>query len=119
MINEMYWITRLTDVKEGLEVSFVIATVTAVFALIGALIACDTPEVLKPLRRLLTVSTVIAGIAGIGYMLTPTAHEALMIYGYGAAKDYYNSNNTLQKIPTKVVDYLDSILTTKEKDGEK
>lgn len=117
MINEMYWITRLTDVKEGLEVSFVISTVTAVFALIGALIACDTPEVLKPLRRLLTVSTVVAGITGIGYMLTPTAHEALMIYGYGAAKDYYQSNDKLQRMPDKVVDYFDSILTIK--DGEK
>ena len=117
MINEMYWITRLTDVKEGLEVSFVIATVTAVFALIGALIACDTPTIYKPIKRVLTVSTVIAGIAGIGYMLTPTAHEALMIYGYGAARDYYQSNEKLKHMPDKVVDYLDSILT--KKDGEK
>lgn len=116
---EMYWITRLNDIKEGLEVSFVIATVTAVFALIGALIACDTPTIYKPIKRVLTVSTVIAGIAGIGYMLTPTAHDALMIQGYNAARDYYNSNEKLQQMPDKVVDYLDSILTTKEKDGEK
>lgn len=117
MINEMYLITRLGDIKQGLEVSFGISAFIAVCALVGVLIACDTPEVLKPLRRLLTVSTAIAGIAGIGYMLTPTAHEALMIYGYGAAKDYYNSNDKLQRMPDKVVDYLDSILT--KKDGEK
>lgn len=119
MINEFYWLTRLGDIKEGLEVSFVISTVTAVFALIGALIACDTPEVLKPIKRVLTASTVVLVITGIGYMLTPTAHEALMIYGYGAARDYYQSNEKLQHIPDKVVDYLDSILTTKKGEGEK
>lgn len=118
MINEMYWLTRLGDIKEGLEVSFVISTVTAVFALIGALIACETPEVLKPLRRLLTASTVVAIITGIGYMLTPTAHEALMIYGYDTARDYYQSNEKLQTMPDKVVDYLDSILTSKKRKGE-
>ena len=119
MINEMYYLTRLGDIKDGLEVSFAISTVTAVFALIGALIACETPEVLKPIRRLLTASTVVAIIAGIGYMLTPTAHEALMIYGYDKARDYYNSNEKLQQMPDKVVDYLDSILTTKKMEGEK
>lgn len=110
MINEFYWLTRLGDIKEGMEVSFVIATVTAVFALVGALIACDTPTIYKPIKRVLTASTIIAGIAGIGYMFTPTAHEALMIYGYG----YYQSNTKLQHLPDKVVDYLDSILTTKK-----
>lgn len=118
-MNEMYWLTRLGDIKQGLEVSFVIATVTAVFALIGALIACDTPTIYKPIKRVLTVSTVVAVIAGIGYMFTPTAHEALMIYSYGAARDYYQSNDKLKQMPDKVVDYLDSILTTKKEEGEK
>lgn len=118
MINEMYWLTRLGDIKEGLEVSFAISTVTAVFSLIGALIACDTPEVLKPLRRLLTTSTVVAVIAGIGYMLTPTTYEALMIYGTGSALDYYNNNEKLQQMPDKVLEYVDSVLT-KKMEGEK
>ena len=115
---ELYWITRLNDIKEGLEVSFIISTVTAVFALIGALIACETPEVLKPLRRLLTATTVTAVITGIGYMLTPTSRDALMIQGYNAARDYYQSNEKLQQMPSKVVDYLDGILTTKKEEGE-
>ena len=116
---ELYWITRIGDIKNGLEVAFVISTVTAVFALVGALIACDTPTVLAPLKRLLTASTVVAGIAGIGYMFTPTSREALMIYGYDAARNYYQSNETLKQMPTKVIDYLDSVLTTKtKKEGE-
>lgn len=118
MINEFYWLTRLGDIKEGLEVSFVISTVTAVFALIGALIACDTPTIYKPIKRVLTASTAVAVIAGIGYMLTPTAHEALMIYGYDKARDYYNSNEKLQQMPDKVVDYLDSLIE-KKLEGEK
>lgn len=117
MINEMYWLTRLGDIKEGMEVTFGISAFIAVCSLVGVFIACETPCVLKPLRRLLIASTISTLIGGVGYMLTPTAHEALMIYGYGAARDYYHSNDKLKQMPDKVVDYLDSILT--KKDGEK
>lgn len=113
---EMYWITRLDAIKEGLEIMFAISTITAVFTAIGALIACETPTILKPIKRLLTASTIVAVIAGIGYTLTPTVKEAMIIHGYNTFKGYYNNNETLQRMPDKLILYLDSILTTKTKE---
>lgn len=115
---DIYLLTRLDAIKEAFEIMFVIGSVIVVFAGVGALIACETPEILRPLKRILIVSIITAIIGGVGYTLTPTVKEAMIIHGYNTFKGYYQSNETLQKIPTKVVDYLDSVLTTTKKEGE-
>lgn len=116
MTETIYWITRLDAIKEGWEVTFVISTVTAVFSLIGALIACETPEVLRPIKRLLTVSTITAIVAGIGYILTPTLKEGVIIHACNAVKEYYKSNDKAKGLPDKLVDKIYDIL--EEDDNE-
>ena len=113
---EIYWLTRLDAIKEAFEIMFVISSVIVVFAGVGALIACETPTILKPIRRLLIASLIFAITGGVGYTLTPSVKEAMIIHGYNAFKGYYNNNETLQRIPDKFILYLDSVLTTKTKE---
>lgn len=116
---EIYLLTRLDAIKEAFEIMFVISSLIVVFAGIGALIACETPTIFKPLRRLLIASSISAIIGGVGYTLTPSVKEAMIIHGYTAARNYYQSNPTLQTIPDKFILYLDSVLTTgKKEEGE-
>lgn len=117
---EMYLLTRLDAIKEAFEIMFVIGSLIVVFSGVGALIACECAEILRPLKRILIVSIITAILGGVGYTLTPTVKEAMVIHGYTAARNYYQSNPTLQTIPDKFILYLDSVLTTtKLKDGEK
>lgn len=110
----IYFLTRLDAIKEAFEIMFVISSVIVVFSGIGALIAYECAEILKPLKRILTISIITAILGGVGYTLTPSVKEAMIIHGYNAARNYYKSNPTLQSIPDKFILYLDSILTKKE-----
>lgn len=111
---EIYFLTRLDAIHEAFEIMFVISALIVVFAGVGALIAYETPTIFKPLKRILIVSIITAILGGVGYTLTPTVKEAMIIHGYTAARNYYQSNPTLQTIPDKFILYLDSILTNKE-----
>lgn len=116
---EIYLLTRLDAIKEAFEIMFVIGSLIVVFSGVGALIACETPCILKPLKRILMVSITTAIIGGVGYTLTPSVKEAMIIYGYNTFNSYYQSNPTLQTIPDKFILYLDSVLTTgKKEEGE-
>lgn len=112
---EIYFLTRLDAIKNAFEIMFVISSLIVVFAGVGALIACECAEILRPLKRILIVSIITAILGGVGYTLTPTVKEAMIIHGYNTARTYYQSNDKLRQIPDKVVDYLDSVLTTKTK----
>lgn len=115
---EIYFLTRLDAIKEAFEIMFVIGSLIVVFSGVGALIACECAEILRPLKRILIVSIITAILGGVGYTLTPTVKEAMIIHGYNTFKGYYQSNPTLQTIPDKFILYLDSILTTKEEEGK-
>ncbi len=114
---EIYFLTRLDAIKEAFEIMFVIGALIVVFSGVGALIACECPEILKPLKRILIVSIITTFLGGVGYTLTPTVKEAMIIHGYNTFKGYYDKNETLKTIPDKFILYLDSVLTTK-KEGE-
>lgn len=111
---EMYLLTRLDAIKDAFEIMFVIGSLIVVFSGVGALIACECAEILRPLKRILIVSIITAILGGVGYTLTPSVKEAMIIHGYNTFKGYYQSNPTLQTIPDKFILYLDSILTKKE-----
>lgn len=113
---DIYLLTRLDAIKEAFEIMFVIGSLIVVFSGVGALIACECAEILRPLKRILIVSIITAILGGVGYTLTPSVKEAMIIHGYNTARNYYQSNDKLKQMPDKVVDYLDSILT--KKDGE-
>lgn len=116
---EIYLLTRLDAIKEAFEIMFVISSLIVVFAGVGALIACETPCILKPLKRILMVSITTAILGGVGYTLTPTVKEAMIIHGYNTFNSYYQSSPTLQTIPDKFILYLDSVLTIKTKEEGK
>lgn len=111
---EIYLLTRLDAIKEALEIMFIISSLIVVFSGVGALIACETPTIFKPLKRILIVSITTAILGGVGYTLTPTVKEAMIIHGYNTFKGFYQSSPTLQTIPDKFILYLDSVLTTKK-----
>lgn len=111
---DIYLLTRLDAIKEAFEIMFVIGSLIVVFSGVGALIACECAEILRPLKRILIVSIITAILGGVGYTLTPSVKEAMIIHGYNTFNSYYQSNPTLQAIPDKFILYLDSILSKKE-----
>ena len=113
-MTEFYWISRLTAIHDGFEVTFAISTIVAVMSVVGYLIALDTPVVAKVIKKWLIVSSIVSTLTGIGYILTPTTSEMLAIYATEKTVDYINGNETLQGIPDKLINYIDSILSVRK-----
>lgn len=113
-MSEIYWITRLTAIHDALEVAFAISTIVAVMSVIGYLIAIETPAIAKFIKKWLVYSSICSTLTGVGYVLTPTTSEMLAIYATEKTVDYINGNETLQGIPDKLIEYVDSILSTKQ-----
>lgn len=113
-MTEIYWITRLTAIHDALEVAFAISTIVAVMSVIGYLIAIETPAIAKFIKKWLVYSSICSTLTGTAYVLTPTTSEALIIYATANAKEYYDTNEVLQGIPDKIIEYVDSVLSTKQ-----
>lgn len=117
MTETLYWITRLDAINKAFEVMFVISALIVLFSGVGALIACECAEILRPLKRILIVSITSAIIGGIGYTLTPTTKEAVAIKAVGSTIEYLQGNEKARALPDKAVEMIYQMLE-KEKDGE-
>lgn len=113
-MTEIYWLTRLTAIHDGLEAAFAISTIVAVMSVIGYLIAMETPAIANVIKKWLIVSSICSTLTGTAYVLTPTTSEALIIYATANAKEYYDTNEVLQGIPDKIIEYVDSILSVRK-----
>lgn len=118
MTETLYWVTRLDAINKAFEVMFVISALIVLFSGVGALIACECAEILRPLKKILTVSIITATIGGVGYTLTPTTKEMLTVKVLGSTIEYLQENEKARELPDKAIELIYELLET-EKDGEK
>lgn len=113
-MNELYWITRLNDIRFVFISCIIIATVVIAVVIINYL--ADECEDLKERgmtpKRILKPSLVAFVIGALGIIFIPSTKQALMIYGIGGTIDYIKSSSKAQQLPDKVVDALDKYLDT-------
>lgn len=112
-MNEIYWITRLESINNVLMACVIISVIiTGVSALIWILTvnssyeedANKTPlSILKKFSPVLVIFTIL-------YVFTPTAKDAMMIWGIGGTIDYIKSNNTAKQLPDKYIQALDKFV---------
>ena len=114
-MNEIYWLTRLDDVK--MLIGFIIA-----FAVIALIFGIGTmgfnfdrhydDEKLKYRmgKKLTIICSIIVFVFSIGTCFIPNTNEAYMIYGLGGTLDYIKSNETAKQLPDKCIIALDKYL---------
>ena len=109
-MSEIYWISRLDYICNlFIVLSIIFGTVIVVggFTLVVSDRSDnDYPTILKIVKR----SILILGFSLLGVIFLPNTKQAYMIWGLGGTIDYIKSNETVQKLPDKTVQYLDKFL---------
>ena len=118
-MTELYLITRLDIIHKVCETGTILSLLCAIACGIGVIIMFgEKPSFYPTLKKTFIGSLISMGLFGLLLCFIPTTYEAMLICGGGSALDYYKENETLQGIPDKVVEYVDSVLT-KKLEGEK
>lgn len=115
-MNEIYWLTRLDDVK--LLIGFTIAfAVTALIFGVGTMgfnidrYYDDEKLRYRTGKKITIISSIIVFVLSIGTCFIPNTNEAYMIYGLGGTIDYIKSNDAAKQLPDKCIIALDKYLT--------
>lgn len=118
-MSELYWLTRLDYIQAAITTAIVISAISMIVFIIVSLISRDLAThqnsyteynkewVRRAVRYVKTSATVLI-VSIIVLIFTPSTKEALVIYGVGGTIDYIQENETIQKLPDKVVNALDA-----------
>ena len=114
-MNEIYWLTRLDDVKVLIGFIIVFAVTALIFG-IGIMgfnfdRYYDSEKLKYRMGKKITIiSSIILFVFSIGTCFIPNSNEAYMIYGLGGTIDYIKSNETAKQLPDKCIIALDKYL---------
>lgn len=125
-MKEIYWITRLDNIKDLVTMLIVVSIVLLAASLFYFL--CKEEDYregsneYKKNVKLLKKNSIICGILFLIFVvsqaLIPSKEDALIIYGVGGTIDYLKSNDVAKKLPDKCIlaldKYLDSITIDKK-----
>ena len=114
-MNEIYWLTRLDDVKVFIAFIIAICVIGLAFAIATMIYNMDQDydreikqyNIGKCWTKRLGI---IAIILGMITCFVPNTKEAYMIYGLGSTIDYIQSNETAKQLPDKCIMALDKYL---------
>lgn len=114
-MNEIYWLTRLDDLKTliGFTIAF---AVTALSFGIGTMgfnfdrYYDDEKLKYRMGKKITIISSIIIFVFSIGTCFIPNTNEAYMIYGLGGTIDYIKSNDVAKQLPDKCIIALDKYL---------
>ena len=117
-ISHMYWITRLSSIRDAFLFILIIAATVAVLTGIIVLSFSNDDEddnaCFKRIKKCFITAVVSVVLSGIGLVFIPKTNEALLIYGVGTTIDYVD----IKQLPDKAVQALDKYLDSFNKDGE-
>lgn len=136
-MNEIYWITRLDNVK---YLAFVVLVLSAI-ALVSGLVLYgmkkdymygllkngyteEYPNVkqqefwAKKSIHIISISAIFLFISILLQIFVPNTKEAFLIYGIGTTVDYLKSNEKATNLPDKCIDALDSWIESLDKNDK-
>lgn len=114
-MNEIYWLTRLDDVKTLIGFIITFTAIALIFS-IGAMIFNfdryhdDEKLIYNTAKKITLISSIILFVFSIGTCFIPNTKEAYMIYGVGGTIDYIKSNEVAKQLPDKCIMALDKYL---------
>lgn len=106
MYSEIYWITRLDEIK-GL---FCAIAFMSSFATLMAFIIGQVEDAMSKAKKFLKWSVPLAIVFVPLAILTPDKEDAILIYAGGKAYEYVQSDTSLQKLPYKTTEYMKVLL---------
>ena len=136
-MNEIYWITRLDNVK---YLAFVVLVLSAI-ALVSGLVLYgmkkdymygllkngyteEYPNVkqqefwAKKSIHIISISAIFLFISILLQIFVPNTKEAFLIYGIGTTVDYLKTNEKVTNLPDKCIDALDLWIDSLNKNDE-
>ncbi len=114
-MNEIYWLTRLDDVKVLIGFIITFAVIALIFG-IGIMVFnfdryYDSEKIKYRMgEKIIIISSIILFVFSIGTCFIPNSNEAYMIYGLGGTIDYIKSNEIAKQLPDKCIIALDKYL---------
>lgn len=109
-MSTLYWILTLCKLQilcAYLYWTLIILLIPLIIFLIFSLMSGKYKAVAKSAAKKWTLAFVIAIL---GATMIPTQKEMLLIFGVGGTIDYINSNETLKKLPDRVIEAADAYL---------
>lgn len=115
-MNEIYWLTKLDDLKTFAIFITAFAFMSMVICISGALAHIERSNdreirSFNILKKLAIITGAITIVFGMAISFTPSTQEAYMIYGIGGTIDYVKSNESSKQLPDKCIIALDKYLT--------
>lgn len=118
-MSELYWLTRLDYLQAAIITAITISAISMVVFIITSFVCGDlsinhdryteyNKEWARRAFRYVKTSAAVLVLSIIALIFTPSTNEALIIYGVGGTIDYIQENETIQKLPDKVVNALDA-----------
>ena len=109
-MNEIYWVTRLGNIRGCLIAVLVIGGLTLIFFVVGLLVEGDNDKLVKKLVAGIKTSIVSILVAALGIVFVPSTKEMLIIYAAGGSLDYISNSQTIKQLPDKCVQAIDALL---------
>lgn len=118
-MSELYWLTRLDYVQGAITTAIVFSAISMMVFITVSLVCRNLATYqnshteynkgwVKRAVRYIKTSAIVLVVSTIVLIFTPSTKEAFVIYGVGGAIDYIQENETIQKLPDKVVNALDA-----------
>lgn len=117
---EIYWLQRIGALSDLFCVTWVIAAIVFVIAIVISCIATvdDEDGVVEKAKTYTKISFIAIVIGALGDILIPSTKEMYAIYGIGGTIDYIKSNDKAKQLPDKCVDALTKYLDSLEKENK-
>lgn len=115
-MNEIYWLTRLDDVKTLIGFIIGFSIVALIFG-VGNMIYnfdryYDDEKIKYHMGKKVTIiSLIITFVFSISTCFIPNTKEAYQIIGIGKTIEYLKENETAKQLPDKCIQALDKYLT--------
>lgn len=112
-MKDLYWITRLDAIYDGITFIMVTSGVLCVIFLIHVMVCRMMDETEIPTAFRLSVkkwfkcTAIVFGVFFILRIFVPTTNEGMLIYGVGGTIDWVKSNPTAKNLPDKCIIALD------------
>lgn len=105
-MNEIYWITRFDAIQFLLFTFSVISILVAIICFIRWI----DNDIKNGKAKHFVISVFVSLFFMIALVLTPSAKDAIMIWGVGGTIDYIKSNETAKQLPDKCIQALDKFV---------
>lgn len=106
-MSELYWVTRLLELKESLEIFAIVCIVAAIIIALAYFISDGDAIEEDTFKRWVKRLGASVFISLLFCVFIPDRKDMYMIFGLGGTIDYIKQNDIVKQIPDKCIQALD------------